>query len=94
MGQVVAFDDLRVHASDVTGQRSKLTRAPRNATVGEWIQTLIGELPLKRKDDSGQPRVYRAQLERNGRQLNPSELVGEVLEEGDHVVLQPNVDAG
>ena len=94
MGQVLAFDDLTVRASDVTGQRSKAARAPRDATVGEWVKTLIGELRLKRKDAVGNPHVYRARLEREGRHLNASEIVGEALEEGDHVVLQPNVDAG
>lgn len=94
MGQVLDFPDLKVQATDVTGQRSKTARAPHNATVGEWVRTLVGELSLKRKDASGNPHVYRARLEREGRHLNPSEIVGEALEEGDHVVLQPNVDAG
>jgi len=94
MGQVVAFDDFRVRASDVTGQRSKSARAPRDATVGEWVKTVVGTLGLRPRDDAGNPQVYRARLEREGRHLNPSEIVGEVLEEGDAVVLHPNVDAG
>jgi hypothetical protein len=94
MEQVVAFDDLRVRASDVTGQRSEPVPAPRHATVGEWVETLIARLGLKRKDADGNPYVYRPRLEREGRHLNSSEIVGEVLQEDDHVVLQPNVNAG
>jgi len=94
MGQVLAFNDLRVHASDVTGQRRELVRAQREATVGEWVEELIGKLGLKRLDRDGNPYTYHPRLEREGRHLNASELVGEVLLEDDHVVLQPNVTAG
>ena len=41
MNQVVAINDLRVNASDVTGQRSLQVRAPRDATVGEWVEVLV-----------------------------------------------------
>ena len=94
MGQVVAFDELFVHASDVTGQRSGRVRAPRDATVGDWVEALVGRLSLKRKDADGNPYAYRPRLEREGRHLNASEIVGEVLQEDDHVVLHPNVNAG
>ena len=94
MGQVVAIDDLKVQASDVTGQRSARVRAPRDATVGEWVEALVDRLGLKRNDGSGNPYAYRPRLEREGRHLNASEIVGDVLEEDDQVVLQPNVSAG
>ncbi len=94
MSQVVAIDDLRIQASDVTGQRSAQVRAPRGATVGEWVEALVSRLGLKRNDGSGNAYAYRPRLEREGRHLNASEIVGEVLQEDDHVVLQPNVSAG
>jgi hypothetical protein len=94
MGQVVAFDDLSVQASDVTGQRSERVRAPRDATVGEWIDALVSRLNLRRRDGDGNPYTYRPRLEREGRHLNATEIVGEVLQEDDHVVLHPNVNAG
>ena len=94
MGQVIAFDDLGVRASDVTGQRSEPVRAPREATIGEWVDGLVSKLGLRRKDRDGNPYVYRPRLEREGRHLNPGEIVGEVLQEDDHVVLHPNVNAG
>jgi hypothetical protein len=94
MGQVVAFDDLHVRASDLTGQRSEPVRAPREATVGDWVEDLVARLGLKRKDAGGNPYEYHPRLEREGRHLNPSEIVGEALREDDHVVLHPNVHAG
>ena len=94
MGEVVAIDEMSVRASDVTGQRSAPVRAPREATVGEWVETLVSKLGLKRKDGDGNPYHYRPRLEREGRHLNASEIVGEVLRENDHVVLHPNVNAG
>ena len=94
LAQVMTLNELRIRASDVTGQRSKSVRAPREATIRELVQSLIGEMGLKSKDAAGNPHAYRARLEREGRHLNASELVGDVLREDDHLVLQPNVDAG
>ena len=94
MEQAITFDELQIRASDVTGQRSKSARAPREATIRELVQRLIGEIGLKRRDADGNPYAYRARLQREERHLNASEIVGEVLREDDHLVLQPNVDAG
>ncbi len=94
MAQIVALDELSIRASDVTGQRSKPVHAPREATIGEWVEGLVNKLGLRRKDGDGNPYVYRPRLEREGRHLNPGEIVGEVLQEDDHVVLHPNVNAG
>ena len=94
MEQAIAFDELRIRASDVTGQRSKPVNAPRDVTVRELVQRLVGEMGLRHKGSDGNPYTYRARLEREGRHLNASEVVGEVLREDDHLVLQPNVDAG
>jgi hypothetical protein len=94
MGQVVALNELSVRASDVTGQRSEPVHVPRESTVGEWVKELVSRLGLRRKDRDGNPYVYRPRLEREGRHLNAGEIVGEVLQEDDHVVLHPNVNAG
>jgi hypothetical protein len=94
MGHAVDFDELSVRASDVTGQRSEPVGAPRESTVGEWVDELVSKLGLRRKDSDGNPYVYRPRLEREGRHLNAGEIVGEVLREDDHVVLHPNVNAG
>jgi hypothetical protein len=42
----------------------------------------------------GQPIVYTARLNREGRQLNASERVGDALVEQDEIVLAPSIDAG
>ncbi len=94
MAQVATFDELNIRASDVTGQRSEPVRAPREATIGEWVDSLVSKLGLRRKDGDGNPYAYRPRLEREGRHLNAGEIVGEVLQEDDHVVLHPNVNAG
>jgi hypothetical protein len=94
MAQVIAFEELNVRASDVTGQRSEPVRAPRESTVGDWVDGLVSRLGLRRTDSAGNPYVYRPRLEREGRHLNAGEIVGEVLQEDDHVVLHPNVNAG
>ena len=94
MAQVATFEDMGITASDVTGQRTGSVRAQREATIGEWVDGLVNKLGLRRKDRDGNPYVYRPRLEREGRHLNPGEIVGEVLQEADHVVLHPNVNAG
>jgi hypothetical protein len=43
---------------------------------------------------SGRPLTYHARLEREGRHLHASERVGDAVQNGDKVVLQPNIDAG
>ena len=67
MEQAATFDELQIRASDVTGQRSKSARAPREATIRELVQSLVGEMGLKSKDAAGNPHAYRARLEREGR---------------------------
>jgi len=94
MGQALAVEELYVTASDVTGQRSRQVRVSPEATVGEWVGSLVGGLGLKTRDTMGNPYAYRPRLEREGRHLNAGEIVGEVLREGDQVVLHPNVNAG
>jgi hypothetical protein len=42
----------------------------------------------------GRPLDYSARLDREGRHLNSSEIVGDALKEGDEIVLTPNIDAG
>jgi hypothetical protein len=37
---------------------------------------------------------YQARLEREGRHLNAAERIGDALERGDKLTLQPNIDAG
>jgi hypothetical protein len=94
MEQAVAAT-LGVRASDVSGQRTvRASSVSRQATVGDLVQGLLAKMRLPRNDSSGRPLTYRARLEREGRHLNGGERVGEALREDDHIVLQPNIDAG
>jgi len=81
--------------SDVSGQKmKKVNKVPPDATIGELIQGLLAQMQLPQNDVAGRPLRYQARLDREGRHLQPSELVGEALRHGDNVMLQPNVDAG
>ncbi len=86
---------LRLRATDVSQQRfADLNDVPGDATVGEVISGLLSRMSLPRNDTSGRPLTYHARLDREGRHLLASELVGDVLVEDDELVLQPNIDAG
>ena len=81
--------------SDVTGQkRVMVDDVPPNHTVGELIEGLLAELRLARNDSAGRPLIYHARLEREGRHLHASEVIGDALQSGDRLTLQPNIDAG
>jgi hypothetical protein len=84
-----------LEVSDVTGQKSATVNdVPADASVGELVEQLLDELRLTRHDTSGRPLTYQARLDREGRHLHGSERVGEALQSGDRLVLQPNIDAG
>ena len=84
-----------VEVSDVSGQKMvNVTNLAADSSVGELIQGLLGRMHLPPNDVSGRPLTYHARLEREGRHLHASERVGDALQTGDRVVLQPNIDAG
>jgi hypothetical protein len=78
--------------------RQKLVRAdrvPADSTVGELVRGLVrSRLNLPQHDPEGRPLTYHARLEREGRHLHASELVGDALKDQDEIVLQPNIQAG
>ncbi len=84
-----------IQASDVTGQKEAQAKGvPTDATVGELVSELLTRMSLPQNDVSGRPLTYHARLEREGRHLHASEVVGDALEQDDRIVLQPNIDAG
>lgn len=84
-----------LRASDVSGQKSvRAPAVPAYSTIGELVQGLLAKMGLVRNDIEGRPLQYRARLDREGRHLHGSERVGDALKEDDHIVLQPNIDAG
>lgn len=84
-----------IRASDVTGQkRVDVKDVPTNATVGELIEGLLPRMNLPRNDSGGRPLTYHARLDREGRHLHSSEIVGETLMPEDRIVLHPEINAG
>lgn len=87
--------EMKLRISDVSGQKAAyVPKIPADATVGELIEGLLPQMKLPQNDPSGRSLVYHARLEREGRHLNASEIVGDVVEIGDRITLQPNIDAG
>jgi hypothetical protein len=95
MGNAESVLEIPLEISDVSGQKVfSVTNAPANNTVGELVHEMLGKMNLPRNDASGAPLAYQARLEREGRHLNASERIGDALERGDKLTLQPNIDAG
>lgn len=81
--------------SDVSGQKQASVENVRpDATVGELVQSLLTQMNLPPNDPTDRPLTYHALLEREERHLHATERLGDVLESGDRIVLQPNIDAG
>jgi hypothetical protein len=84
-----------LQVSDVSQQKmAQVTDVPRDSTVGELVQGLLDELKLPQLDVSGRTLTYHALLQREGRHVHAAERVGDALQPGDSLTLQPNIDAG
>ena len=95
MGNAESVLEIPLEISDVSGQKVfSVSNTPANNTVGELVHEMLGKMNLPRNDASGAPLSYQARLEREGRHLNASERIGDALERGDKLTLQPNIDAG
>ena len=83
-------------ARDTSRQKSVFVDdVPADATVGELVEGLLsGGMHLPRQDAEGRPLNYHVRLDREGRHLHSSEVVGEVLQPNDEIVLQPQITAG
>ena len=85
----------RFEVSDVSGQKVvTVSHVPSDATVNEVVQEVIVKMRLPANDAEGRQFVYHMRHDREGRHLLGSEKIADVVQEGDRVVLQPNVDAG
>ena len=90
-----AIATLDVLARDVTGQKKfRLTGVPTHSSVGEMVRGALARMGLGSTDHTGQELEYHARLDREGRQLHSSELVGDVLQRDDEIVLTPRIHAG
>ena len=80
---------------DVTGQKmAKVISVDADVTVGELVNGVLGKMQLPENDPTGRPLTYQARLEREGRHVRDAESVGDALEEGDRLTLQPSINAG
>ena len=92
--EIVTFG-VNLEATDVSGQnRVRVPNVQRDGSVGELVRGLAAKMGLALKDSQGRDLAYHARLEREGRHLNPAEVVGDALREGDQITLQPDIQAG
>ena len=95
MGTAVASAGIGFQVSDVSGQKKvKVSGVSPGSSVREVINGLLERMRLPRNDSTGRPLNYRARSERKGSYLQDNETVGNAVEEGDALVLQPNIEAG
>ena len=84
-----------IQAADVTGQNViNVNRLDREMTVGELIEALLPRMRLPRLGNGGRQLTYHARLEREGRHLHATEVVGDALQAEDRIMLQPTIEAG
>jgi len=74
-------------------KRAELDVDPE-ASIRELVEGAIGHLSLPRNDASGRSITFHARLEREGRHMHADEITGVVLRNKDHVILEPDIDAG
>jgi hypothetical protein len=87
---------LSLRVSDVSRQKLvQVEDLSPDTSVGELVQGLLGGgMKLPQTDSEGRPVVYHARLDREGRHLHGSELVGEALRNEDLIILLPHITAG
>jgi hypothetical protein len=86
---------LSLRVGDFTGQkRALLPSVPASTSIGDLVRSLLSKLSLPELNAEGRPLAYQARLEREGRHVHASELVGEALVEDDELTLTPSIDAG
>ena len=88
---------LDILASDVTGQtvvNVDIDPGDREMSVGELLDGLVPRMKLPRLGNGGRPLTYHARLEREGRHLHATEVVGEALQPKDRIMIQPTIEAG
>jgi hypothetical protein len=84
---------MSLKVEDSTGQIRRRARGiPRDATVGDFMTSLVTDLRLPVNDSQGRPLTYAAHA--NGESLLESDRLGDVLQEEETVTLTQNVTAG
>jgi hypothetical protein len=86
---------LELMVSDVTRQKVRsVENISTQATAGELVSAFIDDLNMPRNDPAGRSLTYRALHRREARHLRPDERLGDSVQSGDWLVLQPSIEAG
>jgi len=86
---------LNLIASDISEQKQvEVHDVPSDAEVREVLDAIVRQMELPPNDVEGRPLLYQALLPREGRHLRGDEKIGDALQQGDRIVLQPNIEAG
>jgi hypothetical protein len=89
------MSELNFEVTDVTRQKLfTVPHADSDTTVQQLVNDLVGRMRLPRFDADGLPVAYQARVERLDSYLNDTERVGDVLQAGDKLTLEPNIEAG
>ena len=92
---MAAVSELKLHVQDVTGQKAKMVSGLKHdATVGDLIDGVLARMRLPENDSEGRPISYFGRLEREGRHLHRTEVLGDAVQADDRITLLPNVEAG
>lgn len=88
-------DPFTLRVENVSGHKKvRAAGVSPDITVAELTAGLTAKMDLPDKDPEGRPVSYHVRSDREGRHLHSSEVVGDVLQPGDRIVLQPNIQAG
>ncbi|HUW58246.1 MAG TPA: hypothetical protein VMZ92_16535 [Planctomycetota bacterium] len=87
-------ETITLRVQDVSEQREFVADVPTEATWGEAMASIVKSMQLPTNTPDGEETVYTGRLERQGRHLHPSEVVGDVLQNEDRIVMQPEITAG
>ena len=85
-------EKIKLYVQDTTGQRECLADVDTDATWGETMNSILVSMALPRNNPST-GTIWAGRLEREGRHLHASEVVGQSLQDNDRIVLQPELVA-
>ena len=83
---------LEIEIEDMTGQVRRKVRAPRDMPMSDFVADAQRALSQPDEED-GQAVLYGARSSR-GEVLNPTDRVGDILDEHETVTITRNVTAG
>jgi hypothetical protein len=86
---------VKIKVKDASGQVERHASVPREAHVGELIESLVPQLNLPANDFEGRPVSYHLRHERTGQALSGTQTVSDAaIEENDTLRLMPEITPG